>query len=103
MTNKTVDSNIKGTSIYSVFFLTGIVQMIDVTPSIKAILAMFEPTTLPMAIPELPTIAACVLTNNSGMEVPKQLAELESKEIRFTDSVSANEMPQTVLESLGIK
>lgn len=44
-----------------------------------------------------------ILGEISGMEVPKQLAELESKEIRFTDSVSANEMPETVLESLGIK
>lgn len=39
----------------------------------------------------------------SGMEVPKQLAELESKEIRFTTSVPADKMPQTVLESLAIK
>ena len=39
----------------------------------------------------------------SGMEVPKQLAELESKEIRFTTSVPADKMPQTVLENLAIK
>ena len=39
----------------------------------------------------------------SGMEVPKQLAELESKEIRFTASIPADKMPQTVLENLAIK
>ncbi len=44
-----------------------------------------------------------ILGDISGMEIPKQLAELENKEIRFTASVSADKMPQTVLDSLAIK
>lgn len=38
----------------------------------------------------------------SGMDVPKQLSELKTKQIRFSGSVEVAQMPQTVLESLGI-
>ena len=34
-------------------------------------LAILEPSTLPIAIPELPLIAEIILTSNSGADVPK--------------------------------
>ena len=39
-------------------------------PSTRSTLAMFDPTTLPIAIPETPSKAACRETNSSGAEVP---------------------------------
>lgn len=39
----------------------------------------------------------------SGLAVPEQLAALRDKEIRFTGSVAADEMADTVLKSLGIQ
>ncbi len=44
-----------------------------------------------------------LLGERSGMTVPKQLAELEEKEIRFTASVAVDEMSDTVLKNLGIR
>ncbi len=44
-----------------------------------------------------------LLGERSGMTVPKQLAELEEKEIRFTTSVAVDQMPDTVLKNLGIR
>ena len=43
------------------------------------------------------------LSRFSGVEAPKQLAELENKTVRFDAVVSAEEMARTVLENLGIK
>ena len=42
-----------------------------VQPVIISILKIFEPTTLPMAIPELPLSAETMLITSSGAEVPK--------------------------------
>ncbi len=39
----------------------------------------------------------------SGMTVPTQLAELETKEIRFKTSIEVPEMSETVLKNLGIR
>jgi hypothetical protein len=43
-----------------------------VRPRTKAMLAMLEPITFPMAIPVLPFKAAFKLTKSSGAEVPKE-------------------------------
>gem|GEM_PF-5631624 len=42
----------------------------DAAPSISSVLARFEPTTLPIAMPPLPSIPAMRLTTSSGIEVP---------------------------------
>ena len=38
----------------------------------------------------------------SGMTIPKALAELKTKQVRFTDSVAQDEMPAYVRAQLGI-
>ena len=60
-----------GRSILSVIFCAGITCTIDVTPRINAMFEILDPTTLPMAMPELPIQADCAETNSSGIEVPK--------------------------------
>ena len=44
-----------------------------------------------------------VLSRISGVEAPKQLAELENKTVRFDAVIGTEEMARTVLENLGIK
>ena len=55
-----------------VLLFTIIGKIIEVRPKTKAILAIFEPITLPKAISGRPLKAACKETNNSGAEVPKE-------------------------------
>ena len=43
------------------------------------------------------------LEEKSGMAVPKALAELKTKTVRFTDSVAQDEMPAYVREKLGMQ
>ena len=43
------------------------------------------------------------LEEKSGMAVPKALAELKTKTVRFTDSVAQDEMPAYVREKLGVQ
>ena len=43
------------------------------------------------------------LEEKSGMKVPKALAELKTKLVRFSDSVAQDEMPAYVREKLGVK
>ena len=43
------------------------------------------------------------LEEKSGMKVPRALAELKTKLVRFTDSVAQDEMPAYVREKLGVK
>jgi hypothetical protein len=50
-----------------------------VSPSTKAIFAILEPITLPMAIPVLPCSAAFKLTKSSGAEVPKETTVIPIK------------------------
>ncbi len=42
------------------------------------------------------------LQEKSGMQIPKALAELKTKTVRFTDSVAQDEMPAYVKQQLGI-
>ena len=42
------------------------------------------------------------LQEKSGMKIPKALAELKTKHVRFTDSVAQDEMPAYVKAQLGI-
>ena len=43
------------------------------------------------------------LKDVSGMEIPKSLAELSSKRVRFTESVEPENMYDAVKSALGIK
>lgn len=47
-----------------------ILNIVQVNPMIKPILAMFEPIILPIAISSLPENVATNVTTNSGKEVP---------------------------------
>ena len=44
-----------------------------------------------------------LLSRKTNTEVPKPLAALKDKEVRFTSVVDADEMPDFVLNSLGVK
>ena len=50
-----------------------------VSPKTKAIFAMLEPMTFPIAMPALPITAAFKLTNSSGAEVPKETTVIPIK------------------------
>ena len=69
--NNNVETIITGQSILIELRDTTRGYIMAVTPSIKAILAIFDPTTLPIAISGFPLKAACILTRSSGAEVPK--------------------------------
>ena len=68
--NSTIANSMKGMSTRIIVRFDGKGQISDVTPRIKAILAMFDPATFPIAKPDEPTHAACVDTNSSGIDVP---------------------------------
>ena len=44
-----------------------------------------------------------LLSKKTGTDVPKPLAALKDKETRFTEVVNADEMPEFVLNALGVK
>ena len=44
-----------------------------------------------------------LLNKKTGTDVPKPLAALKDKETRFTEVVNADEMPEFVLNALGVK
>src|SRR5690606_25472963 len=59
-----------GQSLFKVATATGTGKIIAVSPKTRVILAMLDPTTLPIAISGKPSIAAFKLTINSGADVP---------------------------------
>lgn len=62
--------NITGKSTNLVCLSIGIGKMRTVAPKTRAMFAMFEPITLPTAIPALSFKALVMLTINSGADVP---------------------------------
>ncbi len=54
-------------------------------------------------IPEDEFAMVDLLSSKTNTEVPKPLAALKDKQIRFTNVVNADEMPQFVLKTLGVE
>ena len=66
-----------------------------VAPSIKPMLAMFEPSTLPIAKSLLPANAAYALTSNSGMDVPIATKVSAIIKIETPNDIARLEAPRT--------
>jgi hypothetical protein len=73
MTTTSTDApTMSGTSMRTIFWATtSPPPMAAAVPSTSRTLAMFEPTTLPTAMPGSPRPAEPMLTASSGAEVPK--------------------------------
>ena len=68
--NRNVAASIISPFFRTDFFDTMIGVMAAVMPRISPIFAMFDPMTLPSAIPSLPFIDDVTLTSSSGADVP---------------------------------
>ncbi len=74
-----------------------------VSPRTKAKFAIFEPTTLPIAISGCPFMAASKLTTSSGAEVPKETNTTPITSFETLKCTARETLPFTKKSPLKIK